>query len=165
MEQQLTHWKKLHNPNYLGAYSLMNGDEKTELIVTIQEVKTEQVQGEDGKKEQCMVAYLIGQKPMIVNPTNSKAITKALGTPYVEQWVGKSITLCVKKVKAFGETTDALRVKDTAPVQALPELNESHPKWNDAKKAIADKTATIDQIRSKFFLTPQNEQLLYAASL
>ena len=74
MSETLTHWKKLTNPNYLGAYSFSEGEEK---ILTIKEVKTELVKGEDGKDEQCTIAYFAeNEKPMILNKTNCKIIQK-----------------------------------------------------------------------------------------
>jgi hypothetical protein len=49
---------------------------------------------------------------MIINKTNAKIITKILDTPYIEHWAGKSIIIYAAKVRAFGETVDALRVKN-----------------------------------------------------
>jgi len=115
-----THWRKQDNPNYLGAYSLMDGETK-ELTVTIEKVTTEEVKNERGS-ETCRVAYLKGQKPMILNTTNSRAIEKIYGTPYIEDWKGKSITLYVAKVKAFGDEIECLRIKKQKPVIKLPEL-------------------------------------------
>jgi hypothetical protein len=40
-----THWKKTMNPNYLGAYAL---EPNQDLVVTITDVKTEQVMNADG---------------------------------------------------------------------------------------------------------------------
>jgi len=48
---------------------------------------------------------------MILNKENMKLIQKVTGTPYIEQWEGKVITLHVVPVRAFGETVDAVRVK------------------------------------------------------
>ena len=62
--EKLTHWKKLINPDYLGAYSL---DGMKELNVTIEKVVREMVTGTGGKKEECTVAYLKNQKPFIVS--------------------------------------------------------------------------------------------------
>ena len=149
----LTHWKKLHNPDYIGAYALMNGDESTELTVTIRSVSNQQITGADGKKEECTVAVLEGQKPMILNATNLKSITKVLGTPFIEQWSGRQITLYVKKVKAFGDVVDALRVRETISKESL---TPNHPKWNDAKAAIKAGTVTVDQIQKKYIVTPQH---------
>ena len=104
-----THWKKLHNPDYLGAYALAPGQD---LVVTIRSAAAENVTGADGKKEECMVMrFENGVKPMIVNATNAKTITNVLGSPYIEDWAGQKIQLFVDKVKAFGEVVEALRVR------------------------------------------------------
>ena len=107
-----THWKKLTNPNYLGSYAFQPGEEKT---VTITEVKREIVQSQNGKEE-CTVAHFAEDiKPLILNKTNCDAIAKVWGTPYIEDWSGKKITLKVKKVSAFGDMVDAVRVGKERP--------------------------------------------------
>ncbi len=109
-KQTVTHWKKLTNPNYIGAHDLQPGQE---VKITIKSVSKELVKGSDGKEEQCVVAKLEGtQKPMILNKTNMKIISKVLDTPYIEEWSGRSIIIYGAKVKAFGEMVDALRVKN-----------------------------------------------------
>ena len=107
-----THWKKLTNPNYLGAYAFNSGEEK---IVTIDYVAQEEIVGAEGRSDKCIVAHLIDEKPLILNKTNCKAITKLLGTPYIEEWAGARIVLQVQRVKAFGEETDAVRIKPKLP--------------------------------------------------
>lgn len=110
MENKLTHWKKLTNPNYIGAHDFQPNEKIT---VTIDKVQKEMVKGPDGKEEQCIVATLIGaKKPLILNKTNCKIIAKILETPYVENWNGGKIILYVAKVKAFGELVDAIRVEN-----------------------------------------------------
>lgn len=107
-----THWKKLTNPNYLGSYAFQPGEEKT---VTIKEVKREIVQNQNGKEE-CTVAHFVEDiKPLILNKTNADAIARVWGTPYIEDWAGKKIVLKVKKVSAFGDTVDAVRVSKERP--------------------------------------------------
>lgn len=157
MKETLTHWKKLTNPNYLGAYSLDPGQE---INVTILKVVREIVIGVDGKKEECTVAHLKNQKPLILNATNSKAITQALGTPYIEQWTGGEITIYAAKVKAFGDVVDALRVRTVAPVKKLPELTPDHQRWAGAVKAIQEGNVTLEDIKKSFTLSPKNEKLL-----
>ena len=46
-----THWKKLQNPDYLGAYSLEPGKD---MVLTVASVRQEKVTGADGKKEDDM---------------------------------------------------------------------------------------------------------------
>jgi len=107
------HWKKLTNPDYLGAYSLTDGKD---MIVTIKDVKEESITGAKGDKEDCVVCYFEGDvKPMILNKTNMKTITKVCQSPYLDDWVGKNIQLYGEMVSAFGETGLALRVRPFPP--------------------------------------------------
>ena len=105
----LTHWKKLNNPDYLGAYAFDRGEEK---IVTIKNVTRETVTGAEGKKsDETVVHFTQDVKPLILNSTNAKMIEKILKTPYIEEWAGGNLVLVVREVRAFGELVDAVRVK------------------------------------------------------
>lgn len=164
MSTDKTHYKKLRNPNFLGSYELMTGGEPKDLIVEIVSASKEHVQNGD-KKEEAMVLKLKNQKPMIVNSTNAKAIEKALGSPYIEDWAGKLITLCVKKIRAFGESVDALRVNPVATSQPQKQdLNPKHEKWQGALDALKAKTTTIAQIQSAFIVNDENLKLLQDAA-
>lgn len=121
-----THWKNNFDYQYLGGYSI-DGEDKT---LTIKAVKTEKVQGTSGRSEDCMVIYFEEEeKGMICNKTNAKTIQKVHGTPYIEEWTGKRIVLGTEKVTAFGETTDALRIRaykpkaEINPADAILKLN------------------------------------------
>lgn len=110
-----THWKKLENPDYLGAYVLQPGQD---LVVRIASVKQEEVYNpNNNKKEVCTVAHFSNKdvKPMILNATNCKMISKIYDTPYIEDWVGKWISIYIAKVKAFGEVVEALRIRNRIP--------------------------------------------------
>jgi hypothetical protein len=108
--QPVTHWKKLTNPNYIGSHDLQPGQE---VKITFKTISKEMIDGADGKKEECIIAKLEGaKKPMILNKTNCKIISRVLDTPYVEEWSGKSVIIYSAKVKAFGEMVLALRVKN-----------------------------------------------------
>jgi hypothetical protein len=150
-----THWKQLTNPDYLGAYSLLPGQE---LTVEIVRVERKQVTGADGKKEECTVAILKDQKPMILNSTNCKTLSKIYGTPYIEEWAGKSVIIHSEKVKAFGDVVDALRIKPTKPI--LPELTPTHPAWNEAAKAV--KAGKIDKVLARYSVSGDNIKKLNA---
>jgi hypothetical protein len=149
-----THWKKLTNPLYLGAYDFEQGEERT---LIMREVKREQVAGPDGKKEECTIIFFESGKPMICNTTNAKAITKAHKTPYIEEWNGKAITVYVASVKAFGEVVDALRIKPIAP--GKPALTQAMPQFNEAVKYMQG-GGDIANIKAKYTLTSDVEQLL-----
>lgn len=160
-----THYKTLRNPHYLGAWALMTGGEPKNMVVEIVKANKEHVQNGD-KKEEAMLIHLKNQLPVIVNATNAKAITKALGSPYIEDWVGKRIELTAKKVKAFGEWHEALRVVDVAPSAPTKEsLNPNHPSWQKSIDAIKSKAYTIEQIHAKYLINDDHlKELKDAAS-
>ena len=58
-------------------------------------------------------------KPLILNKTNAEMIAKVWGTPFIEDWKGLQIILKVKKVSAFGEMVDAVRVANTRPTNEI----------------------------------------------
>ena len=130
-----THWKKLQNPDYLGAYAL---DEGTDLIATIKYVQNEKIVGPDGKKEECTVIHFSenGIKPMICNSTNAKTITKIYKTPYIEDWQGRKIQLYIANVKAFGEVVEALRVRPFVPKVKLENHETQNLICSDCKNPI-----------------------------
>lgn len=150
-----THWKRLVNPDYIGAYSLDPGQEVT---VTIERVEKRLVKGTDGKQEHCIVADLKGNKPMILNRTNCKTIAKVYDTPFIEEWAGKQVVLYATKVKAFGEQVEALRIRPVKPELEL--LTPEHPRWEGAKKSLKEGKVTIETIKQNFKITKENETKL-----
>lgn len=119
----LTHWKKLFNPDYLGAYSLC--DEATgeyrDVVLTIKSVAVERITGADGKKEDCPVMrFAEGAKPMVLNVTNAKTLEKLFKSKHYETWYGRRVQVGVESVKAFGDVVDALRIRKFLPREDGP---------------------------------------------
>jgi len=108
-----THWKKLTNPNYIGAHDLYNDKgEKGTFDLVIKSVIPEMVKTQDGKEEECVVCYFEkAKKPMILNKTNMKIIANKFDTPIIEEWAGHTITLYIANVRAFGSNVEALRIR------------------------------------------------------
>ena len=92
-----THWKKITNPEFIGAYELIDGTENPTLNVKILSVGQKVVVLAGGKKEELTIAELEGQKPMILNKTNCKTIEAIAKTPFIEEWKGLVICLFVKR--------------------------------------------------------------------
>ena len=160
METTLTHWKKLTNTEYIGAYSLQPGEEKPVKILSVGKQK---VKGTDGKETECIVAKLENEKPFILNKTNCKILTKVFGTPFIENWKNQRIVIHSEPVKAFGETVDALRVLPIKPL--LPELTPESAKWAGAVEALKNEKTTIEAIERAYKLTPENRESLLTASI
>ncbi len=110
----MTHWKTLTNPNYIGSYAFQPNEEK---IGTIKAVNQEVVTDTNGKESLCIVAHFEESdlKPLVMNKTNCKTMSK-LYSPYLEEWPGKGIIMAVQKVNAFGEITDAIRIRPVKPL-------------------------------------------------
>ena len=142
-----THVRKLRNPNYIGSYELSkDNDTFNDLDVVIDYVISEDVQNGD-KKEPCTVIHLKGFKPFILNTTNEKRIIKLFGTPFIEDWVGRSFTLYVEKVRAFGELHDALRVRRVLP------KDKKKPIAPERFKLACEKIKTGDYTKDKLMET------------
>ena len=111
-----THWKNNFDYNYLGSYSLQEGEEKT---LTIKEIKKGEVYNTSTKqKEEKMILHFVeNEKPMVLNPTNHSRIESLYATPYIEEWINKKIIIVNEKGKWFGKVQDALRVKMQKPTE------------------------------------------------
>ena len=112
-----THIDKLRNPNYLGGWDLQDENGKTnDIIVTIKEVKSEFVFNQKAQMEEpVLTVFFLECKPIILNATNRKTLKKVTDTSYIEEMAGKRIQLTTKRIKAFGEFHDAIRIVATVP--------------------------------------------------
>lgn len=151
-----THWKKAFNKDYLGAHDIEEGKE---LLLTISHVDIKEVKNSSNTAEKRNVAYFTdgNVKPMILNVTACKQIAKFAKSKYIDDWINIDIQVFSKTVRAFGEDVEALRIKDYQPKAKKDELTPIHSKWNDAKKAIENGSATIDAIKKRFILSQENE--------
>ena len=161
MTETKTHWKKLHNPDYLGAYYFNPGED---IIVTIKKVQNEIVTGTDGKAENCSVIYFAENiKPMILNVKNSKMITKLTGSPYIEDWPGYKIQLYITKEKVFGVVDDVVRVRPQLVANKKEALTPKSEKWAAAISSLAAGTTAIDKIKNYYELSQNDEKELLQA--
>lgn len=156
-----THWKKLTNPDYLGSYDFQQGEER---IVTVKKVNREMVSGADGKKEECTVVHFIEPfKPLIMNATNSKMLTKLSDSPYIEDWTGKSFKLAVRKIKAFGEYVEALRIMPDKVIRQKPALEFGTDNFNTCKASYfssKNPDAFLQKILDKYDVSDDVKQKL-----
>lgn len=154
MSNDKTHWKRLTNPDYIGAYWLPEGQDVT---VTIDYVVREMITGTGGKKEECTVAHLQGVKPFILNTTNSKTIAKLYG-PYIEDWAGKQITLFASTAKLAGDTVECLRVRPKVAVLLTKAI--SGERLDKALTSIKAGQFSLAKLRAGFALTEDQESII-----
>jgi hypothetical protein len=149
-----THWKKLVDPRYIGAYALPNGDDIT---VTIERVQLETVTMMGGKKEDHTICHLKGQKPMILNVTNSKSIHKLYG-PFIEDWAGKQITLFASTAKLGNELVECLRIRPSVAAKKPAQLTDA--RFKAAMEGIKAGTYTAAKLRAGAALTDAQQAAL-----
>ena len=142
---------------------------KEEITATILSAGEKEVVAEGNRKDSCVVAELKGQKPMILNVTNCKAIAELAGSDDMEDWAGKAVTIYVAHgIKAFGKTVDALRIKTTAPKAAAKKAKDDfNPKsegWDKAIAALEGGAVTLDQVEKKYSVSADSKKLLKAAA-
>lgn len=113
MAERLTgDYRKFMDKNYLGSWDVPDGED---LVLTIDHAARDDVKNERGSERKLTIHFVEDYKPMILNATNSNAISEAYGSRKVEDWAGKRIGIYAAKVTAFGGTTDALRIRSYPP--------------------------------------------------
>ncbi len=154
MGETLTNINKLRNPNYLGGWDLQDASGKTvDIIVTIKEVKQEETFNQKSQSmEPVLTVYFQEVKPIILNATNRKTLCKVTETEYIELMVGKKIQLTTKKIRAFGEMHDAIRIVAKPSSQLM---TVTAPKPVDEVDCItrlekADTVAVLGEIWTSF---------------
>jgi hypothetical protein len=107
------HWKNFLDKDYLGSHNL---EKSEEMLLTISKFEgEEEVQSADGSKKLKPVLYFEEDVPkMIMNITNGNTIATLYGS-HPDSWIGKQIQVFATPVKAFGQTQDALRIRDFMP--------------------------------------------------
>jgi len=157
-----THWKKVFNSDYLGSCDL---DDGKDLKVIIKHVTVGEVKNTDGKKQNRNIATFTDPniKPMILNVTNSKIVKKFAGSVFIDDWNNIPVQIYTKDdIKAFGEVTEGLRIRTVQPTFDKPKLTPKVQAWSKAVEYLKG-AGTIDGIKKKYDLTPENEELLKQA--
>jgi hypothetical protein len=165
MGEKLTNINKLRNPNYIGGWDLQNDRGETiNRIVTIKEVKQGEAfnQAANGMTV-VLTVHFHEVKPLILNATNRKTIVKVTGTEFIELMPGKKIELTTKKLKAFGEMHDAVRIvnrKITENTTAQPSTPAPAPIQVDEAACIAKLNAaqTLQELASIYSSLAQAEK-------
>jgi len=149
-----THIDKLRNPNYLGGWDLQDQNGKTiDKIVTIKEIKSEHVFNQKAQMEEPVLTVFFNEcKPIILNATNRKTLKKVTGTEYIEEMIGKKVQLTTKRIKAFGEFHDAIRIVNTVPQEKVEVVDI------EACKSKLNKATTKEELVSTWnSLTPKEK--------
>jgi hypothetical protein len=160
-----THWRKVFLSEYLGSCDLEDG---IDLKVIIKNVSVRNVKGTDGKEQERNIATFTDPslKPMVLNATNCKIIKKFAKSVYINDWNNIPVQIFVKDdIKAFGETTDGLRIRPVQPIMSKLKLTPTSKAWANAIEFLKKEGNSISSIESKYELTPEDREILISSAL
>lgn len=114
----MNHWKSYYNNDYLGAFTLHEVSNKSDLVVTIKAERKEMVKGEGGREKSSLILEFEElDKPYICNKTNSERIARLTNSPNPSDWVGRKIQLYIETDQKLlkNRTDEALWVRPYVP--------------------------------------------------
>lgn len=112
-EQKYEHWRNLTDCDHLRAELFAPKEKK---VLTIKDIKREQLTSQNGAVEEKPVAYFEEDAlPMVLNVTNCKMIEKLYGTGNIYEWIGKKIQVVATKTKVAGDLVPCLRIENVVP--------------------------------------------------
>lgn len=135
-----THYRKVFKSDHLGCADLEDYKEVGHnLIFTIKLVKQEMNAKVAGKTISANIAYFDEPKvkPLVLNATNSKAISKITGSKFIEDWSNITVQLYIDpNAKLMGETVGGVRISPNQITKQKMVLTPDIPqKWEQAKTA------------------------------
>jgi hypothetical protein len=106
-----THWKSMIDRDFIYAFDLGGRD----VVVTIAKVIAGELTGPGGRKAKKPVVYFEGKsRGLALNSTNAKTIAAMYGS-YVEEWIGKRVTLYPTTTMMGAETVECVRIRPSVP--------------------------------------------------
>jgi hypothetical protein len=156
----MANYRKVYKSDHLGVIDLEELIEQGKpLIFTIKEVKQEIGVLVAGNRGDHNIAYFVEKiKPMVLNAGNAAIIrgfapNKSIDT---DNWKNIPVELYVDaNVKMKGQIVGGMRIK---PIQ--PKINKVKPNFTEANfEAALKANATLEQIKSRYLVTPEIEEL------
>lgn len=128
MTNKKTHWRQVAGKEYLVGEQL-NGKETT---LTIKNVVKEDVlnlqetiknKGEKVYDKKAVMYFEKTDLKLVMNVTNLKTTSKVLGSKFVQDWIGKQITLIPVTAKFYGEVSEVIRIKEIFDMNITPKID------------------------------------------
>jgi hypothetical protein len=157
-----THWKKVFDSDYLGSCDLEDGKD---LRAVIKSVTVKEVKGTDGKAQERNVATFTDAKikPMILNATNCKIVKKFAKSVFINDWNNIPVQIYVKDdIRAFGDVTEGLRIREIQPTAVKPKLTRNMPAWSNVVQYVRDGKPLSD-IEKKYDISEVKDEILKEA--
>jgi len=170
MSDTKTHYRKAYKSDHLGTPDLEELiEEGKKLVFTIdhvtQNILTPGVKGTGisvaGRVISANIAHFKEDiKPLVLNSTNGKMIKKFANSSFIEDWKNILVELYIDSaVKMKGTVVGGIRIRSVQPVKAKHVLTPDSPKWEVAKKRVAEGMSE-SELKNHFEITNENFKLL-----
>ena len=162
MTTELTHWKKHLDSRYISGEDLLNELHglKKEMIVCIERFTDVETFDQKKQAKELKTGLFLKEvngtslyKPVVLNATNAKFFVKETGSPIVDNWIGHPVIIYACPDSRHGHV---VRFKK----YALPVLVKGSQNFINCQTAIHTNGFTMDQIRKKYTVSSEVEQLL-----
>ena len=153
-----THYRGVFKSDHLGVADLEEFvEDGKRLVFTIEKVKQEINVAVAGRKGNYNIAYFKEDiKPLVLNATNSKIVSKFCESSFVEDWNNVLIEMYIDpNVKMKGEIVGGVRIKKFQPKKEKLKLDPSSPKWETAKKRVKD-GMTFEELSKHYLISKIN---------
>ncbi len=130
----LTHYRKVFKSDHLSTADLEEFQESgSNLMFTIAHVRQERGAKVAGRKIDANIAYFSENiKPLVLNATNSKTLSKLSGSCFVENWQGIPVQLFIEHTAMLkGEVVGGVRISKTK-IKPRELIKRDSPKWKNA---------------------------------
>ena len=116
------------------------GDRKIHEDIT--KIRKEDLRGKDGKKRPRFILYFKREKPLVLNPTNQKALVEKFGrTP--AKWIGAHVVIFVDPNVSYGtDVTGGVRLRVLGPPPTAKPSGPPEPPPHDGS-GIEDMSDSI----------------------
>lgn len=152
--QLLHHWRTGSQSDYVGVEILPNGQS---IIATISHIVWDENAKVQGSKKPSWIAYFketnIVPKPMLLNSTNRKRLTKLAGTDYLETIHDFRVILCKELTRdpCDGGKVYGLRIgRDVPPPPQKEKMTVTSDKFKVALEALKEGKCDINYITSSY---------------
>lgn len=162
-----THWKKNNDSRYISGEDLKNGLNglRPEMNVVIEKFNDTETFDQSKQAKAVATGLFLKEiggaalyKPTILNKTNAKFLVKELGSEYMEDWIGKPVTIHAVADSRHGYV---VRFKKFSK----PVLQQGTAAFEGCKKAIDSGSYTIEQIKTKYTINKDVEGILNGTNI
>ena len=159
-----TNYRNVYKSDHLGAVDLEDLIESgKDLIFTIKHVKQELNTKVAGKRIDANIAYFVEDiKPLVLNATNARIISRFAKSTHVEKWNNITIELYIDhNVNFKGSIVDGVRVKLQQPTEKKSHLKRINKVTFDKLiTALSKGTYTEEEARKIYVFSEDQEKVI-----